>query len=51
MTNVACFHRQHFLCLEAFKIPLVLLAFAVFWKELIPLGGNQRTKENEDMIL
>ena len=30
MTDIACFHGQHFLCL--LKIPLVLLAFAITFK-------------------
>ena len=51
MTNVACFHGQHFLCLEVFKLPLVLIAFAITLKGSNTLKGNQRIKENQDMIL
>ena len=39
MTNVACFHGQHFLCSEVFKIPLVLLAFAITLKGINTLRG------------
>ena len=50
MTNVACFHSQHFSCLEGivFKIPLALFAFAITLKGI---KGNQRTKENQYTIL
>ena len=36
MTNVGCFHGQHF---SSFKIPLTLLAFAITLKGINTLRG------------
>ena len=46
MTNVACFQLRGYLKYHSFCLPLQLLL-----KELIPNEANQRTKENQDMIL
>ena len=39
MTNVACFHGQHSGAQRVFKIPLVLLAFAITFKGINTLRG------------
>ena len=39
MTNVGCFHGQHFLSPEVFKIPLVLLSFAITFKGINTIRG------------
>ena len=51
MTNVLVFMVNISGAQKVFKIPLVLLAFAITLKELIPQESNERTKENQDMIL
>ena len=46
------FSWSTFLLLRGYlKIPLVLLAFAITLKGINTLRENQRTKENQDMIL
>ena len=48
ITNVACFHGQHFSRFGGYsKIPLVLLAFAITLKEFIPkrvIKGQKKIK-------
>ena len=44
MINVACFHGQHLSCLEVFKIPLALLAFAITLKGFNTLIGQSKDK-------
>ena len=44
MTNIACFHGQHFSCLEVFKIPLVLLALAITLKGINTIRGQSKDK-------
>ena len=42
MVNIFCAQR-------VFKIPLVLIAFAITFKGVNTQGDNQRTNENQDM--
>ena len=51
MTNVVVFMVNISCALRVFKIPLVLPAFAIILKDINIRGGNQRAKENQDMIL
>ena len=44
MVNISCAQR-------VFKVPLVLLAFAITFKGINILRGYSKDKENQDMIL